>query len=48
MSRKRKNIIRLGVLLLSLAFIAAGLLREEQLMVLQKAASICLECIGVG
>jgi hypothetical protein len=48
MSRKRKNIIRLGVLLICLAFIIGGLLREEHFMVLQKAASICLECIGVG
>lgn len=48
MSRKKEKTIRLAVLLLSLSFIAAGLLRGEHLMVLQKAASICLECIGVG
>lgn len=29
-------------------FIFVGVLREEHLVVLQKAINICLECIGVG
>lgn len=40
--------LRFGVLGLALALIGAGLLRQEQTEVLQKAVRICLECIGVG
>lgn len=36
------------MLFLSVLFIAFGMLREEQLVVLKKAISICLECIGLG
>ena len=35
-------------LLLAVAMIAVGLLRDEHLVVLQKAVNICLECIGIG
>lgn len=37
-----------ALLAISVLFIAAGLLREEHLVVLKKAINICLECIGLG
>ncbi|MCT4631944.1 MAG: CD1871A family CXXC motif-containing protein [Firmicutes bacterium] len=43
-----RNIVRFIVLLTSFVFIAFGMIREEHLLVLQKAVAICLECIGVG
>lgn len=36
------------VFVMSILFIGIGILREEQLVVLNKAINICLECIGVG
>ena len=45
---KTNKIIRYVVLILSLCFIAIGLIRSEHLVVLQKAVYICLECIGIG
>jgi hypothetical protein len=35
-------------LILAIAMIAVGVLRQEHLVVLTKAVNICLECIGVG
>lgn len=40
--------IRAGLLAVGIAFIAAGVVREEHLTVLRKAINICLECIGIG
>ncbi len=37
-----------GLFVISVLFIAVGMLREEHLVVLKKAIKICLECIGVG
>ena len=47
---KQKNLwmIRGTVLIISVASIGYGLMREEQLEVLQKAVNICLQCIGIG
>ena len=42
------RLLRGGVLLCAAAFIIVGLLGQEQLLVLQKAVRICLECIGIG
>ncbi|MDD2356206.1 MAG: CD1871A family CXXC motif-containing protein [Lachnospiraceae bacterium] len=36
------------IFILAVIFIVTGLLRQEQLTVLQKAANICLQCIGIG
>lgn len=36
------------IFIISIFFIGIGILREEQLVVLNKAVNICLECIGVG
>ena len=34
--------------LIALAFLAIGIYEKEYIAVLQKAAVICLECIGIG
>lgn len=47
----KKNFFKMNMkyifLALSLFFIGIGIVREEHLVVLQKAINICLECIGV-
>lgn len=35
-------------MILAVGFIVFGVIREEQLEVLKKATSICLQCIGIG
>lgn len=42
------NVVRFGVLLSSILFIGIGIMKQEQIEVLQKAMKICLECIGIG
>ncbi len=42
------NVVRFGVLLSSILFIGIGIMKREQIEVLQKAVKICLECIGIG
>lgn len=39
-----------GVMLLALGllWIGIGLIRSEQMVVVRKAITICLECIGIG
>ncbi len=46
----KKNILfmRYGLLTMAAALTVIGLMRQEQLLVLQKAVKICLECIGIG
>lgn len=49
MKKQRKiNSMRYGFLLLAFAFIIIGVKNGEMYGVLQKAAHICLECIGIG
>lgn len=48
LSERAAGLLRLGVLLLALVLTGAGLMRQEQTEVLQKAVRICLECIGIG
>lgn len=47
---KSKSIlcVRYSLLGLAVVLIAAGLLKQEHLEVMQKAVKICLECIGIG
>ena len=48
MTEKKRRRIGIACLVLGLAFVGFGRLREEHLTVLKKAAAICLECIGIG
>lgn len=48
MNVKRKEKLRLILLLSSISLILMGLYREEVLTVLVKAINICLECVGIG
>lgn len=48
MDQKKKTILRWCVVVCALAFVALGVGRGEHLVVLTKAANICLECIGIG
>ena len=48
MTEKKRRRIGIACLVLGLAFVGFGLLREEHLTVLKKAAALCLECIGIG
>lgn len=48
MTEKKLQRIGIACLVLGLVFVGFGLLREEHLTVLKKAAAICLECIGIG
>ncbi|MBQ9308481.1 MAG: hypothetical protein IJ229_11185 [Clostridia bacterium] len=48
MLRNKENRIRLLVLLAGIGMCAYGIARGEMLIVLRKAAAICLECCGIG
>ena len=48
MEAKRRTQLRTVVLVIGIAFLAAGLFRGEFSDVLAKAMRICLECIGIG
>lgn len=44
----QKNFFKTSLLLVAAAFIAIGISRGENTLVLQKAIRICMECIGLG
>lgn len=46
--KRRHILLPIIVLLVSVAFIAIGIFRNEVAVVLKKAVMICLECIGIG
>lgn len=48
MKEKIQTAAKFLILFTAIAFIAIGLLRNEQAVVLKKAVKICLECIGIG
>ena len=48
MNNKLKNVIRIGLLILAIAFVGIGIAGGEPSIVLTKAVNICLECIGLG
>lgn len=48
MKRKTSDGIKYAVLALGILFVLLGLWRGESRIVFQKAAAICLECIGIG
>lgn len=46
---KRKNLISSAIFLTGLCFILYGVfIKKENLVVLNKAIRICMECIGIG
>jgi len=47
-SRAPLHLVRWAVLALAAAFLLAGVLFDEPLEVYWKAATVCLECIGIG
>lgn len=44
----QKNFFKISLLIIATAFIAIGISRGENTLVLQKAVRICMECIGLG
>ena len=45
---RKLNIIRLSLLVFAILLVIYGITQGEAGAVLRKAASICLECIGIG
>lgn len=45
---RKKQHVALIVFMAGFAFLVIGIYRGEVAVVLQKAVTICLECIGIG
>lgn len=48
MNNLKTNLMRITFLVLSALFLGIGIKNEEFVSVLQKAVTVCLECIGIG
>lgn len=48
MNMLKRFVVRIAVLIAAAVMIATGIFRGEVGMILQKAAMICFECIGIG
>ena len=48
MKRLRKAVPALVIFMVGAVFLVIGVLRGEAAIVLQKATTICMECIGIG
>ena len=48
MNAKRKNALRIAVILIAVLFIILGVFRKETNVVLSKAKAICFACIGLS
>lgn len=44
----KKQFLKYGILFAAIILIVIGLYRDEISLVWEKAANICLECIGIG
>ena len=45
---ERQRALRAALLFIAVVFVLLGIWREEARTVFVKAATICLECIGIG
>ena len=45
---KKRNLIRIAIMLAAAAMIVYGISAGEPSIVLRKAIKVCLECIGLG
>lgn len=48
MKNQTRSLLCLGALALGAGFMAFGVLRGEMAVVLGKAITICMQCIGLG
>lgn len=44
----KKNRAGLAIIILAIALIGYGLIKNQQKSVLNKAVRICMECVGLG